>query len=390
MTRYRVAHVITRLCHGGAQENTFHTVRLADTDRFESHLIAGRVPVQETTLEPAIAAAGVAVNHEPALVRRPDPLNDYRALNALTRRFSEKRYDIVHTHTSKAGYLGRRAAKRAGVPIVVHTPHGNIFHGYFNPIVSAFYAALERQAAGWTDRIIALTERGVEEHLERRIGRREQYGVVFSGIDVTPYEEAMAQRAATRAELGIAEDELLIGGLGRLEPVKGFAYFVRAAREWIGAGRPGQFILAGHGSEAGLLREKAAPLGDRFRFLGHRNDAARLFAAMDIAVVPSINEGMGRVVLEAGAAGVPVIASAVGGIPNVIEDGRTGILVSSRDVAAIGSALQTLAADVALRARMGAAARATIVPAYSLESMVSKIEAIYAELVEEKLSDRSR
>ncbi|MBI1321033.1 MAG: glycosyltransferase [Candidatus Hydrogenedens sp.] len=388
MPRIRVAHVITRLIKGGAQENTFHTVRLHDAARFEADLIAGPPLGAEGSIEDVVRAAGVDIQREPWLLRNPAPLRDLMTLRRLEQRFRRGRYDIVHTHTSKAGWLGRIAAERAGVPIIVHTPHGNVFHGYFSPAVARAFVWMERYAARRTDAIIELTPGGIEEHLAEGIGQRSQYRVIFSGIDTAPYDDAIAMREATRAALGCPPGALLIGGVGRLEPIKGFTYFVEAALRLADALPEARFVLAGQGSETEAIRRRAAPLGDRFQMLGLRADVPALMAAFDVCVVPSVNEGMGRVLLEAGAAGTPVAASRVGGIPDIVDDGETGLLVAPRDADALAAALRELAASPERRALMGAAARAKVVPRFSLEAMVRDIESLYEELLHEKAPDR--
>lgn len=388
--RIRVAHVITRLCLGGAQENTFQTVRLADTGRFEVDLISGPTSGAEGSIEPRVLEAGVWIQREPHLVRPPAPLRDHLTLHRLTARFRARNYDIVHTHTSKAGILGREAARRAGVPAIIHTPHGNIFHGYFSAPLTRLFVAMERRAARHTDRIIELTAGGVEEHLAQGIGARGQYRVVFSGIDLGPYPAARALRAATRAALGLADTDLAVAAVGRLEPIKGFAYFVDAAARLAGTAPNARFFLVGGGAEGAALRARAAPLGARFQALGARADVPALMAAFDVLVVPSVNEGMGRVVLEAGAAGVPVVASRVGGIPDIVRDGGTGLLVPPRDSAAIADAVTRIAGDPDGRRAMGERARAAVDPHYSLENMVAKIEAIYEEVLDEKTRNARR
>ncbi len=385
--RIRVAHVITRLCAGGAQENTFHTVRLANRDRFEADLISGPTRGHEGSIEEQVAAAGIPIVRMPFLVRQPAPVRDWLSLRQLIRLFQERRYDIVHTHTSKAGVLGRLAAERTGVPVVVHTPHGNVFHSYFNPWLTRLFVWMERHCARRTDRIIELTAGGVEEHLAEGIGQREQFTVIFSGIDTAPFEAAIARREATRAALGAGPEEVLIGGVGRLEPVKGFTYFVEAARTVAASDAHARFVLIGDGAERETLRAQAAELGARFQFLGRRRDVPELMAALDILAVPSINEGMGRVLLEAGAAGTPAVASRVGGIPDIVDDGETGLLTPPRDAAALAAALLDLARAPERRRWMGATARAKVVPHFSLEKMVERIEAVYEELLHEKNVD---
>ena len=390
MRKLRVAHVITRLCKGGAQENTFHTVRLANRERFEVDLISGPTRGAEGSIEGAVEAAGITIHRAPHLVRLPSPIQDWLCFRSLVKRFRDARYDIVHTHTSKAGILGRLAAARAGVAVVVHTPHGNIFHGYFNPVLTRLFVWFERHASRRTDRIIELTPGGIEEYLQEGIGQREQFVGIFSGIDTHPYEDAVAGRDQTRRALGVGPNEILIGGVGRLERVKGFTYFVEAAGAVAAAVPEARFILAGQGSLDGELRAQAAPLGDRFQLLGVREDVPALMAAMDVLVAPSLNEGMGRVLLEAGAAGTAAVASRVGGIPDIVDDDETGMLVPACDADALATALTVLAQSPERRRLMGATARAKVAPHYSLESMVSRIEALYEELIDEKSLDCGR
>jgi glycosyltransferase involved in cell wall biosynthesis len=383
LPKVRVAHVITRLCKGGAQENTFHTVRLHDRARFEPHLIAGYARGPEGSIEAAVEAAGIPLLREPGLTRNPAPLRDLLTLHRLTRRFQEERYDIVHTHTSKAGWLGRIAAHRAGVPIIVHTPHGNIFDGYFPAPVTRAFVWMERHAARRTDRIIELTPRGIEEHLAEGIGQREQYRVIFSGIDTRPFADAIDRRKKTRDLFGVPEESTLIGYVGRLEPVKGGRHFIEAAQAVSRQLPSARFIVVGDGSQREALERQAASLDDRIRFLGLRQDIPNLMAALDILAVPSLNEGMGRVLLEAGAAAIPVVASRVGGIPDIVDDGETGLLVPPRDDDALAKAMLELARQPERRRLMGDTARAKVVPHYSLENMVRQIEALYEELLDE-------
>ncbi len=384
MRKFRVAHVITRLCKGGAQDNTFHTVRLANRDRFDVDLISGPTKGPEGSIEPEVDRAGINVLREQALVRSVSPLRDMKALRSLTRLFRANRYDIIHTHTSKAGFIGRLAAERAGVPIVVHTPHGNIFHGYFPRPVTRLFVWLERHAARRTDRLIELTRGGVDAYLAEDIGQREQFRVIFSGIDFEPFEAARARRTETRRALGIEPQHILIGGVGRLEPVKGFAYFVDAAAHVLEALPDARFVIAGQGSLERELQKRAQPLKGAFRLLGRRDDVPDLMAALDLLAVPSVNEGMGRVLLEAAAAGTPAVAANVGGIPDIVIDGSTGVLVRPRDSRALGAELLTLARDDERRKAMGEMARATVVPAYGIERMVEQIEDVYEQLIREK------
>jgi glycosyltransferase involved in cell wall biosynthesis len=384
---YRIAHVITRLVRGGAQENTLHTVRLASRGRFEAELVTGLETGPEGSLMPEAEALGCPIHRIPSLTRNPHPLRDARALHELTRLFRQQRYDIVHTHTSKAGILARKAAQRAGVPIIIHTPHGHIFHSYFNVPVTRFFVALERRAAPYTDRIVTLTDGEIEEHLERGIGHRTQYRTVFSGIDFGPFEAAAAQREAIRIELGLPAGAILVGGVGRLEPVKGFTYLIQAAHIVAESIPNIHFVIAGDGSLRAALEAEARPLAGRFHFLGLRGDIPDIMAALDLFVLPSLNEGMGRVLLEAAAAGKVAVASAVGGVPEIVVNGETGLLVPPKDPEALAAAIAKLANDAGLRQRMGQAARNRVVPAFGVMRMVELLEQLYDECIREKRLD---
>jgi len=383
MNRIRVAHVITRLCKGGAQENTFHTVRLANPERFEVDLISGPTRGSEGSIEDAVRAAGIDVIREPHLLRDVAPIHDLLALRGLTHLFRTERYQIVHTHTSKAGFVGRVAAARAGVPIIIHTPHGNVFDGYFSKTLTGIFVRMERYAVRKTTRIIALTPEGVAEDLAHGIGTPDQYTTIFSGVDFAPFDRAISRRYPTRQSLGIERGDFLVGGVGRLEPVKGFAYFVQAARLVAEAVPEARFILVGNGSQYAELAAQLGAIRDKFVMLGMRDDVPELMAAMDVFVLPSLNEGMGRVLLEAAAAGTPAVAANVGGVPTIVKHEHSGILVPPRDPEAIAAAVISLARDPVRRRALADRAR-TAAPAYSIERMVERIESLYEELIKEK------
>jgi glycosyltransferase involved in cell wall biosynthesis len=268
--------------------------------------------------------------------------------------------------------------------VVVHTPHGHVFGGYFSAPATKAFALLERYAARHTDRLIALTTRGINDHLREGIGRPEQWLSIFSGIDVAPYEQAIARREETRQSLGYTRADVLVGYVGRLEPVKGLPYFVDAARAVAYESPEARFLVVGHGAQRDDLEALARPLGSRVRFMGLRHDVHRIMAALDVFVLPSVNEGQGRVLLEAGAAAVPAVATSVGGVPDVVVHGHTGLLVPPRDPDALADAIVTLARDPDRRRAMGQAARAVVVPSYSLDAMVRQVEALYERLLEEK------
>lgn len=377
----RVLHVITRLDPGGSTENTLLTLRGLDRRRFQCELLYGR-----TALLPAVAVAlrdelGLPLREVPRLLRRVAPAQDSLALAHLWRYIRRGRFALVHTHSSKAGFLGRVAAGLAGVPRIVHTPHGHIFDGYFGPLATGIFIRLERWAARFTDRIITLTDQEQRDHLARGVGRPGQFVTIPSGVDLKALPRPGETRAAVRKAMGVADDAPLVGTVARLVPVKGLAYLLDGTRRILESAPEVTLLIVGDGDLRDELESRARALGvgGRVRFVGFREDAARWIAALDVFVLPSINEGMGRVLVQAMALEVPVVASRVGGMPEVTGDGDAGILVPPRDPAAIAEAVARLLGDPALRRALGkrGAERAQ---AFAVERMIAGLEDLYETL----------
>jgi glycosyltransferase involved in cell wall biosynthesis len=327
---------------------------------------------------------GVRLVDVPTLGREVGP-RDAIALMQLLGVIRRERPAIVHTHTSKAGFVGRLAARLARVPVIIHQPHGHIFYGYYGPRRTAFYVRLERLAARWTDRIVTLTERGTAEHLARRIGHRAQYCAVPSGVPTAELRAQSPGQAAARASLGLAAGAYVVGGLGRFVPVKGFDLLL-AALPLVAAAIPSaRLLLIGDGPERGALEALANALGVRGRLqvTGATAEIARCLAACDVLAAPSRNEGMGRALVEAMALGVPVVGAEVGGIPAVIADGECGRLVPPGDVDALADALIDVGLDLGLRAKLAAAA-VTRAEAFSTRVANAAMRAIYDELARVK------
>ncbi|MDR7608740.1 MAG: glycosyltransferase [Armatimonadota bacterium] len=368
----RVLHVITRLVVGGAQENTLLTVGGLQARGYEVELAAG----PETGSEGVLPVPEAIVFHRiPTLVREIRPVADLRALWDLYR-LMRRGYDVVHTHTSKAGVLGRIAARLARVPVVVHTPHGHVYHGYGGRVRSRLFAWVERVLARWTDVLVALTESERREHLAEKVGRPEQWRVVPSGVEIERYRKPTSLR---RSDLGLPEPSFVVGCVARLVPVKGIEDAIAATARLVDLTPPVHLVLVGDGPQRGVLQKLAEQLGvrERVHFLGLRRDVPDLLPVFDILVLPSRNEGMGRVLVEAQAAGVPVVAARVGGVPDLVAEGLTGRLVPPGDPAALAAAIRSLAEDGATLTQMRAAARAHVAGYLSAEAMVASLEAVY-------------
>lgn len=380
----RVLHVITRLSLGGSSENTVASIVALQRAGYDVALAVSFRESDPPSLEDA-RRRGVRLLDVPALGREVAPLHDLRALRQLLRLITAERPHIVHTHTSKAGFVGRLAARLARVPAVIHQPHGHIFYGYYGPRKTALFAALERRAARWSDRIVTLTDRGIEEHLALGIGRRAQYVSVPSGVPTAALRAAAPARAAARARLGLEPAAYVVAGLGRLVPIKGFDLLVEALPRVAAAVPAARLVLVGDGPERGALEARAGALGvgARLTVTGAVADPVPWLAAADVLAAPSRNEGMGRAIVEAMALGLPVVGAAVGGIPAVVADGESGRLVPPGDPAALACALVELGRDEALRRALGAAALARA-EAFSTAVADRKMCDLYAALVREK------
>lgn len=374
----RVLHVITRLDRGGSTTNTLLTVA-GLSPGFRPHLAYGRTqdfPPLAVELRGTVEMTEIA-----ELVREISPLKDLVALGKLYRLIRRGKFDLVHTHSSKAGFLGRVAARLAGVPAIVHTPHGHVFGGYFDAARTRLYVLLERWAATFTDRIIGLTEQEVRDHLELRIGTRARFVSIASGVELERFR-APSLGSEVRAALGLPPDAFLIGSVGRLEPVKGHMYLLEAFTT-LAPRFPNLFLaLAGEGELSGALRDFARGSGfsDRMRFLGWREDIPALVHAFDLFALPSLNEGMGRALVEAMAASLPIVAARAGGISEVLAGGAAGLLVEAADAGALARGIEELLVNPELRRGLGEAARERA-RGYSVDGMLEQIEALYLDLL---------
>ena len=378
----RILHLITRLDRGGSATNTLLTVGGLPSP-FGQSLIYGRTvefPQLAHRLQRKVEMAEV-----PQLVRSPSPIKDLVAFLKIYRLLRREGFDLVHTHTSKAGILGRVAARLAGVPHIVHTPHGQAFNGYAGRAMTTLFVLLERWAATFTDRIIGLTDREIRDNLERRIGEPEQFVNIPSGIDLERFETSEREAGNVKASLGLSPSVRLIGSVGRLEPIKGHAYLLDAFAILAPRFPDLHLALVGDGELLPELRSRAenAGLTDRVLFLGWREDVPALLHAFDLFVFPSLSEGMGRALVEAMAAGLPVVATKAASIPEVLADGEAGYLVEPSSGASLAAGIEKVLLDRELQSRLVKAGRERARD-YSVEAMLQKIEAVYQEVLGNK------
>jgi glycosyltransferase involved in cell wall biosynthesis len=391
--RATILHLITRLDGGGAARNTFLTVAGHDRRRFRVGLVYGRpeflaggdAGLVEADRN-ALLQAGVLLFEIPTLVREIRPLLDARATLALWRLFRRERPLVVHTHTSKAGAVGRLAAWLARVPVVIHTPHGHVFYGYYGRGMSWLVQWAERILARITDRIVTLTDRGAHEHVQFHIAGPDKFVTIPSGIALPLFRSIQVDRAAKRKELGLPPGGLAIGTVGRLVPIKGHAWLLKAIPLVLAEFPHALFVVIGDGPLSCRLQGLAQDLGigRSVVFLGAREDVPECLAALDLFVFPSLNEGMGRALIEAMATGLPVVASSVGGIPDIVTGGTDGLLVPPCDEKALAAAILTLLRDRRRMAVFGEAAKKRVGERFDAGSMVRAIERLYDVVWREK------
>jgi glycosyltransferase involved in cell wall biosynthesis len=383
----RVLHPITRLIVGGAQENTLLTAELLNKDHWDVDVICGPQTGSEGSLIESAQDRGISLSIEPTLVREINPVKDLQALVALTRLIRRKRYTIVHTHSSKAGILGRWAAWLARTPVIVHTVHGWGHNDRQRATVRALFILLERLSLRITDRLIAVTPLNVSKGITDGIGREDDYIVVRSGIELDRFGHPQVNAVEVRASLGISPNAPVVGTVTRLSPQKAPADFIHAAAH-INENHPDvRFVIVGDGPLRAEAEELAANLGltGIIHFTGLRRDVPELMAAFDIFALSSLWEGLPRVLPQAMATGLPIVATNIDGNAEAVEHGVNGFLVPTNDPQAIAGAVEQLLENPDLAKRMGEVGRVRV-QEFGDRRMVGQLEDLYSELMEEKLT----
>jgi len=389
----KIFHIITRLDQGGSAQNTLLTC-LGLHHKYDLVLVHGTSRESEMTdleqqrVKMQVREAregGVKVIEVPFLVRRIDPVFDLLAFLLILRLIVRERPSIVHTHTSKAGVLGRLAAKMAGAPLTVHTPHGHVFYGHFSPIVSRIFLVIERILAHITDCTVALTEGEKQDYIKFGVSQAKSTVTIHSGVNVELFREPKGDIEWIKRSLGIGKKELVVGSVGWLLPVKGPLNLLKAMERVWQTYPDTRLLFVGKGELEGSLKKEALGMGfsDRVSFLGWRDDIPEIMHLIDIFVLPSLNEGMGRVLVEAMAAGRPVVASNVGGIPGLISHEENGLLLPPGNIEALAEGIELLLSDEAKRKRLGENGKKDV-DKYGLEPMLSKIDLLYSHLLGER------
>lgn len=380
--RATAVHVITLLEWGGAQENTLHTVGSLDPERFDRVLACGRGGMLDSR---AMAIPSVQVRFVDDLVREMSPLRDAKAFFALRALLREEKRKaagnplIVHTHSSKAGILGRAAARAAGADLVVHSIHGFGFHDGQSFPSRALFVSAERLASRWTDAFVVVSEENVRTGEREGILRRERCRLIRSGFDAGRFQEGSRERG--RSILGVPEGERVVGTVAVFKPQKAPLDFVETAR-LVAKEVPGvRFAMVGDGELRPDAERAAAAAGlaDRFVFPGWRKEIPDILSAFDVFLLTSRWEGLPKVVPQALIAGVPVVATAADGTKEIVDHGVDGLLAEPGDVSSLSRGVIDILSG-RLRLRTGAK-RERLLREFGQEGMVMAQERLYAELL---------
>ena len=386
--RIKILRVIARLNMGGPALHVAYLTEGLGKRGYDTTLVAGSLARGEDSMAFVADAHGVEIVQIEELGREISPLRDLMATIRLAKLIRKERPQILHTHTAKAGTVGRVAARLAGSrrpPIIVHTFHGHVLRGYFGPVRSLFFRLLERWLAVGTTALVAVSPQVRDDLVALGVAPRERFVVIRLGIEL---DERVAREANGRAEsrryLGIPGDRFAVGWIGRMTAVKRTDDVLISFKSLRDSGVDAVLCMVGDGPDRVLLEQRAHELGvarDTV-FLGYQEDVAPFYAAFDALVLPSGNEGTPVTVIEALAAERPVVATRVGGVPDIVRDGEDGFLVEAGATGDLADRLGRLARDPALRARMGKKGRERVLPRYAVDRLVDDVDELYRSLLD--------
>jgi glycosyltransferase involved in cell wall biosynthesis len=374
-----VLHLITEFALGGAQDNTFLTVKGLNRDRFQVDLAAAPGGNWES-LARSVADRVFII---PSMKRGIYAFQNGRALLEIMALLKKQHYHIVHTHSTNAGILGRLAAKLVGTPIIVHTVHGFPFNDLtFSPTIRKILIWLERGAAHCSDQLVMVSELNKIEALQKRIAPADKMVTIHSGIDLTRFKEPV-DIGAKRRELSLDDGWPLVGMVGRLSECNAPDVFVQAALRVLKGRSEVHFVIVGDGPLYFRVQTLAKGL-PQIKFLGYRSDVPEILPTFDVFVFPIRWGGLGRALTEAMITGRPLVASAVNGVPEIVNHTETGLLVPPDDPEAIAKSVCYLLDNPDFAKRLGQNARTLVVPEFSADLMVQRIIGLYQKLLLKK------
>lgn len=380
MHKIKVAHIITQLELGGAQRNTLYTVTHLDSQKYECYLVCGKGGILD---EEARGALGDRVLFVDSLVREINPFRDVASILKVYRLCREYKFDIVHTHSSKAGIVGRWAAYFAGVKKIIHTFHGFGFNDEQKCWTRWLFIFLEKITARITHKLIVVSRENITKGLNYRVGEEEQYLVIHSGIKVEDYETGKTDVRREKESLGIQTDTLVVGMVACFKPQKAPLDFVRVAAAVKKEMPQVRFILAGDGElrpDIERLRQELH-IEKELILPGWRNDLPKIISLFDVFVLTSLWEGLPRAILEAFVAKKPVVATPADGTKEVVKDNETGFLVNFHDINGFAEKIMFLLRNPEEGKRLSTTARTLVQGSFHIDTMVDEIDGLYRTLL---------
>lgn len=386
--KIKIVRIITRLNIGGP---AIHTILLNEGlhgDRFETYLVTGRPHSSEGDMSALAQEKNLRIEYISEL-RREIGLNDIMAFFKLLRFMLRIKPDIVHTHTAKAGALGRLAAILAGVPVRIHTFHGHVLDGYFSPLKTRLFIFIERFLAYFTDKLITVSDSIREEIVVKfKIAPRQKCDVIKLGFDLSEFLDNEHLRWNFRKKIGVDGNILLVGIVGRIVPIKNHRMFLDVVKDITDRrGSPNvRFIIIGGGEMSNELIDYAKKIKvDQFvKFTGWAEDTASVYADLDVVALTSLNEGTPVSLIEALASSKPVVATDVGGVKDIVKDGEDGFLAEKNNVKDFSDKLLNLLSDERQRARFGARGRELVREEYAGERLIKEIDELYEKALNRK------
>jgi glycosyltransferase involved in cell wall biosynthesis len=382
----RIVHIITRMIVGGAQENTrFNCLDLVRDYGDDVTLITGPSLGAEGSLLDKYQDPDLKTILVPELIRSIRPWTDLRAARILQKHLTQLRPDVVHTHSAKAGILGRSVAWKLKIPCVVHTVHGAPFHPYQAWPVRKFYQICERWAARRCHRLISVADAMTDLLVEAKIAERSKFVTIYSGMDIEPFLNADQNRLQLRKDLGIRPEDIVVGKIARLFHLKGHQYLLACAQRVVQADPRIRFLLVGDGILRESLEKEIASMGlkNHFIFTGlvPPHEIPDLIGAMDMLMHVSLREGLARALPQALLAGKPVISYDIDGAKEVVIEDQTGILLPPKSTQPLGDAILKLANDADLRTRLGLQGRLLCQERFGHQPMTKQIRRLYQQIL---------
>jgi glycosyltransferase involved in cell wall biosynthesis len=396
----RVLRIMNRLVVGGPVLNATYLTKYLSPD-YETLLVVGEKEDHEKSAEYLTRQLGIDYITIPGMGRSINPASDYFAYKKLKDVIKSFRPDIIHTHAAKPGALGRMAGSAMKVPAIVHTFHGHVFHSYFNPVKSKFFINTERWLARKTDAIIAISHQQKKELVQDfRIAPEEKFRVIQLGFDLDRFSTGQEEkRKKFRSEFGLEENEIAIGIIGRLVPVKNHYLFLKAIAHVLNnSHRKIKAFIIGDGETRADLENVARQANIAFTtqndpehkhplvFTSWRSDVDAINAGLDIVCLTSFNEGTPVSLIEAQAANKPIVSTRVGGIADIVQEGETALLSEVHDAEGFSGHLLQLVQDDGLRHRLGATSRQHVQSRFSYQRLMKDMSQLYSELLQKKKS----